>query len=74
LNHSTTYSVDVGDDATKAAEMARKLRVCRTSILTGRVFVSVKAAGCLCYDERMRIMRGGAKASTYIVQDHEEAT
>jgi hypothetical protein len=53
--------------------MARKLRARRTSILTGRVFVRVKAAGGICYRERMRSSRGDAEASLYIVQDHEEA-
>jgi hypothetical protein len=73
LSISMTYSADVGDDTTRAAEIARNLKVRRTSILTGSVFENVNAGGDLCYRARMRTMRGNAETSRYIVGDHEES-
>jgi hypothetical protein len=69
----SAYSVGVGDDAAKAAEIARKLKVRRTNIMTSTVCESVKAGGGLCYCGRMRASKEDAERSIYIVRDHEES-
>jgi hypothetical protein len=61
-----TYPVDVGEEAAKAAEIARKLKMRKKSILTSINSTGSKARRRLCYRERMRISSKYPDASTYI--------